>query len=204
MKITTVIFDLGGVLVDWSPEYLYLDIFNGDKTKMRWFLNNICTSEWNEMQDAGRPIKEATEILVDKYPDYERLIRLYYQEWEIMLAGAIQESVNILTKIKNSKEYRLLALTNWSAETFPIAEKRFEFLDDFEGVVVSGIEKTRKPFQKIYDILLKRYDLSAENCVFIDDNEDNIRMAQKIGMQGILYRDSLSLVKDLEALEIRF
>jgi 2-haloacid dehalogenase len=148
MKITTVIVDLGGVLVDWSPEYLYLDIFNGDQTKMRWFLDNICTSEWNEMQDAGRPIEEATEILVNKYPDYENLIRLYYQDWEKMLAGPIQESVNILTKIKNLKDYRLLALTNWSAETFPIAQRKFEFLDDFEGIVVSGIEKTRKPYQK--------------------------------------------------------
>ena len=204
MKISTIIFDLGGVLVDWNPEYLYLDLFNGDQTKMRWFLDNICTSEWNEMQDAGRPIKEATEILVHKYPDYENLIRLYYQDWEKMLAGPIQESVNILTKIKNLKEYKLLALTNWSAETFPFAQRKFEFLNDFEGIVVSGTEKTRKPFQKIYDTLLDRYNLKAENCVFIDDNNDNICMAQEIGIHGILYRDSASLIKDLEALQIRF
>lgn len=202
INITTIVFDLGGVLVDWSPEYVFQGVFNGDQVKVDWFLNNICTSEWNEKQDAGRTLQEATELLVSRYPQYESWIRIYYDKWEDMLAGPIQETVDLLKKLKTDNKYRLLALTNWSAETFPIALERFEFLKLFEGIVVSGDEKTRKPFPKIYEILLNRYQINPENCLFIDDNFDNITAARKFGIYGIHYNSSLQLKEELSRMKI--
>ena len=122
-KIDTIIFDLGGVLVDWNPEYVYQKVFEGDQEKVDWFLNNICTSGWNEEQDAGRSWQEGTEIHINKHPDYETWIRIYYSQWEDMLKGVIQESEALLNRLKKNNNYRLMALTNWSAETFPIAQK---------------------------------------------------------------------------------
>ena len=133
----TIIFDLGGVLVDWNPEYVYLNEFDGDRKKMNWFFDNICTSDWNEEQDGGKLIKIATKERIKLFPEHEKLIKMYYGRWEEMLKGEIIESVNILKKLK-SKNYKLIALTNWSFETFPVAIKRFDFLKLFDGIVVSN------------------------------------------------------------------
>ena len=202
--IDTIIFDLGGVLVDWNPEYVYRDVFEGDQDKVNWFLNNICTSDWNVQQDAGRSLQEATELLVKQYPEPEKWIRVYYDRWEEMLSGAVEETVALLNKLKVDNKYRLIALTNWSAETFPIAIKRFEFLKLFEGIVVSGEEKTRKPLPKIYEILLDRYQLSPKNCLFIDDNFDNIKAAEKLGIHSIHYTSPLLLKEELQKINISF
>jgi len=196
-NINTIVFDLGGVLVDWNPEYVYREVFNGDQEKVDWFLNNICTSDWNEEQDAGRTLREATENLVSQYPEYEDWIRIYYDRWEDMLGGVIQETVDLLDNLKENNRYRLIALTNWSDETFPIALHRFAFLQNFEGIVVSGAEKTRKPFSKIYEILIDRYKLTPENCVFIDDNLENIRAAEKFEIRGIHFKSARQLKKEL-------
>ena len=117
-KIDTIIFDLGGVLIDWNPEYVYREVFNGDQQKVDWFLKNICTHEWNVEQDAGRSIQEATDLLVNQYPAYEEWIRIFYDRWEDMLGGEIKETVTLLNKLKRNNDHRLYALTNWSAETF--------------------------------------------------------------------------------------
>lgn len=196
-NINTIVFDLGGVLVDWNPEYVYREVFNGDQEKVDWFLNQICTSDWNAQQDAGRTLREATEILVNKHPEYEEWIRIYYDRWEDMLGGVIQETEEILNHLKKNNGYRLIALTNWSAETFPIALERFAFLQQFEGIIVSGTEKTRKPFSKIYEILLDRYQLTPENCVFIDDNLENVKAAEKLKINGIQFKSAQQLKKEL-------
>jgi len=196
-KIDTIIFDFGGVLIDWNPIYVYLKVFKGDKVKTDWFLNNICTSEWNIEQDAGRSMKEATDLLVAQHPQYEDWIRMYYDKWEEMLSGSIEESVKVLKSIKNSNNYRLYGLTNWSAETFHIALKRFDFLHWFEGIVVSGEEKTRKPFKEIYEITLNRYNINPDTTIFIDDNEANIEAASQIGLQTIHFKSPQQLVKSL-------
>src|SRR5690242_10888629 len=133
-SIDTIVFDLGGVLVDWNPKYLYSQIFSEEK-EMVDFLENICTSDWNEEQDAGRSLEEATQFLVAKYPKYIDQIQAYYGRWEEMLKGDIPGTVEILKKLKDSSKYRLYALTNWSIETFPIALNRFPFLQWFEGIV---------------------------------------------------------------------
>jgi len=163
--ITTIIFDLGGVLIDWNPEYLYRKVFK-DESEMKHFLEKVCTPEWNEEQDAGRTLAEAIDFLLKEYPEHEENIRLYYNRWEEMLAGAIEGTVKIFEKLKETKKFKIYALTNWSAETFPIALEKYQFLGWFDGVVVSGTEKKRKPFPEFYQILLDRYNVKAEEAIF--------------------------------------
>ena len=203
-KIDTIIFDLGGVLIDWNPEYVYREVFNGDQQKIDWFLNTICTHEWNVEQDAGRSIQKATELLVAQYPEYEEWIRIFYDRWEDMLGGTILETVTLLNKLKQANNHRLYALTNWSAETFPVALQRYEFLQHFEGILVSGEEKTVKPFPKIYEILLERYQINPLLSVFIDDNLENVEVAKKFGIKGIHFKSTQQLREELTNLGVQF
>lgn len=200
-KIESVIFDLGGVLIDWNPDYVYRTIFN-DETKMREFYNEVCTSEWNEEQDAGRGLKEATEELVARFPADEKNIRAFYDRWEEMLKGEIEGTVKVLKKIKDKNSVKLYALTNWSAETFPVALKRFEFLQWFDGRLVSGEEKMRKPFVEIYELLLKRFNINPATAVYIDDNERNLKTPSELGMHAILFKSPSQLEEELKALSI--
>ena len=201
-KIDTIIFDLGGVLIDWNPEYVFLDVFNGNREEMNWFFDNICTHDWNENQDAGYPIEKATEERVARFPAFEELIRLYYGRWVDMLGGPIHETVDVLDKLIKSNKYKVVALTNWSHETFPIALEKFEFLHWFEGIVVSGEEKTRKPFKEIYNITLDKFNIVAENSIFIDDNLRNIEAANQIGINGILFQNANKLIEELKTYNI--
>ena len=187
MKVKNIIFDLGGVLIDWNPEYVYLDVFKSNRKKMEKFFDEVCTFDWNENQDAGYPIANATEDRIALFPEQADLIKMYYGRWEEMLRGSISGTVSILKKIVSNNEYRVFALTNWSAETFPIALKRFDFLHWFEGIVVSGTEKTRKPFPEIYETTLERYDLKACESIYIDDNERNVAAANQLGIQTIKF-----------------
>ena len=201
MKIKTIIFDLGGVLVDWNPEYIYLKEFNGDRIKMRWFFDNICTSSWNEQQDGGKLMKEATKERVKLFPKYKRLIEMFYGKWEEMLKEEISGTVKILRDLKRNN-YRLIALTNWSAETFPIAIKKYKFLKLFEGIVVSGEIKMLKPFKEIYDFTLEKYNLDPKECVFIDDRLDNIQGAVRCGINGIQFESPEKLINELKKLKV--
>ncbi|MGB5419701.1 HAD family hydrolase [Algibacter sp.] len=201
-KIDTIIFDLGGVLIDWNPEYVFLDEFNGNREKMQWFFDNICTHDWNENQDAGYPIERATEERVALFPEHEKHIRMFYGRWVEMLGDAIQGTVKILEAFIKSDDYKVVALTNWSAETFPIALERFEFLHWFEGIIVSGEEKTRKPFDDIYNLTLSRFNIKAENAVFIDDNLRNIEAANNLGINGIRFESPEKLVQQLKTFNI--
>ena len=185
--IKNIIFDLGGVLIDWNPAYVYLDVFEGDRKKMEWFFDEICTLDWNENQDAGYPLAQATEDRVQLFPEHEDLIRMYYGRWEEMLGESISGTVTILKKLIDNPNYRVVALTNWSAETFPVALKKFDFLHWFEGIVVSGTEKTRKPFDDIYQTTINRFNISPESTVFIDDNLRNIKGAETLGINGIQF-----------------
>ena len=203
MNIKTIIFDLGGVLIDWSPEYLYLDIFEGDRVKMNAFFKQVCTMDWNENQDAGYPLSKATEDRIALFPEYETLIKIYYGRWEEMLGEAITGSVQILKKLINDPKFRVVALTNWSAETFPVALKRFDFLHWFEGIVVSGTEKTRKPYPEIYQITLDRFNIAPSETLFIDDNLRNIKGAEAIGINGIHFSTPEKLITDLNNFKIK-
>ncbi|KJD32739.1 HAD family hydrolase [Tamlana sedimentorum] len=201
-QINTVIFDLGGVLINWSPEHVFTSVFNGNAEKAKWFIQNICTLDWNEAQDAGRTIKEANKVLIEKYPEHETEILQYYGRWEEMLLGPIEGTVKILDYFVKNPNYKVVALTNWSSELFPIALKRYEFLKWFEGIVVSGDENTRKPFDEIYNLTLERYNITAENAIFIDDNLRNIEAANKLGINGIRFKSPELLIEQLKSYNI--
>ena len=192
----TIIFDLGGVLIDWDPRYLYRKILKNEE-EISWFLSNICTSEWNDQQDAGRSFKEAVDELLLKHPDWELCIKAWADRWKETIKGPVPETVDILRKIKNKTGHRLYALTNWSAETFPWALENFDFLHWFEGIVVSGVEKTRKPFPEIYQILLSRYKINPAKAVFIDDNIKNVEGAKAVGLNTIHFTSPQNLAREL-------
>jgi 2-haloacid dehalogenase len=194
--IKTIIFDLGGVLIDWNPKHLYRKIIK-DEVEIDKFLAEVCTSDWNEEQDAGRSLAEATETLVKEHPEQEQNIRAFYGRWEEMLGGAIEESVEIFKKLKDSGEFKIYALTNWSSETYPIALRHYDFLGWFDGIVVSGDEKMRKPFIEFYNVLFKRYNVNPTETLFIDDNLRNIKAAEKTGMKTIHFTDPKKLNEQL-------
>lgn len=188
--IKNIVFDFGGVLVDWNPRYLFKDIFKSTD-EMEYFLENICTDEWNLQQDKGRLLSEGTQLLLNQFPEHGDMIRLYYDKWEVMLKSDIPENVEVLTMLKD--KYHLLGLTNWSAETFPIALKRFPFFELFEGIVVSGTEKLIKPDKAIFKLLLDRYQITAKESIFIDDNIHNINAALELGFDTIHIHNNMNL-----------
>lgn len=170
---------------------------------MKWFLTEICPYTWNVPQDAGRLCSEATEEKVAEFPQYKEWIEAYYGRWEEMLGGSLPQTVEILRTLKEKKEYQLLALTNWSAETYPTAQKHFDFLGWFDGVVVSGEEKTRKPFDDIYQILFDRYSVSPSEAIFIDDSKANVEAGQRLGLNAITFNDAEQLREELTAFGVK-
>jgi 2-haloacid dehalogenase len=194
--INTIIFDLGGVLIDWNPRHLYKQLFT-DEAEMEHFLANITTPDWNEEQDGGRSLHDGTELLVQKYPEHEANIRAFYGRWDEMLGDAFHDTLELFRKLKASGQYKIYALTNWSAETFGIAKDRFEFLKWFDGIVVSGDEKNRKPHADFYHILLNRYNVNPTESLFIDDNYRNILAARELGIRGIHFTSAIDLAKQL-------
>ncbi|MGN7866323.1 HAD family hydrolase [Chryseobacterium sp. 22458] len=202
MKIKNIIFDFGGVLMDWNPRYFFKTYFNDDE-KMEYFLENIAQDEWNIEQDRGRSLSEGTEIQVKKFPDWEKEIRAYYDNWTVMLKSDIPQNVDVLRKLKNT-DYQLFGLTNWSAETFPYALENYDFFQIFNGkIVVSGTEKLIKPDPAIWHILLERYDIQAGESVFIDDNPKNIEMAQSLGFVTIHVTPDTNLEQELAGLGVK-
>jgi len=199
MEIKNVVFDFGGVLIDWNPRYLYKELFE-DEDQMEYFLQNVCTPDWNEEQDAGRTLEEATNILLEQFPEHEVMIRKYYDCWEEMIKSDIAANVMVLYQLKDN--YRLFGLSNWSGETFPTAFKRFPFFQEFEGIVISGDEKMKKPDKEIYRLLLNRYQLQAEASVFIDDNAANIKVAQELGFGTVHINNGTDLASELRQMRI--
>jgi len=198
MNTDTIIFDLGGVLIDWNPAYLF-DKLIEDKEKRQYFFQHICTGAWNEEQDGGRSLKEATELLVDQHPEWQEYIEAYYGRWEEMLGGPIPETVDIFRQLKQSGRYKFYALTNWSAELFPIALQKYDFLHWFDGRLVSGEEKTRKPFPEFFQLLMDRFSINKAQAVFIDDNLRNAEAAEAFGLPSIRFESPAQLRTELES-----
>ncbi|HLG41037.1 MAG TPA: HAD family phosphatase [Chitinophagaceae bacterium] len=196
MAINTIIFDLGNVLVEWNPMHVYHNYFDTEERR-NYFFENICTAEWNEMQDEGRSIVEATQELVKKFPDWEQAIRDYYGRWTEMLKGPIHESVEIFRQLKASGKYNIYALTNWQAGLFDIALVRYNFMHWFDGRVVSGEEKIRKPFPEFYQRLLDRYNINPSEALFIDDSLRNVKGAEALGINGIHFTSPGQLKEEL-------
>jgi 2-haloacid dehalogenase len=201
MTIDTLVFDLGGVLIDWNPEYLYNKIIP-DEQERKWFLSTICTPDWNEEQDAGRSLQEATEYLVKKFPEHEKSIRAYYGRWKEMLGGPIHETVEIFRELKDRGKLKLYALTNWSAETFPVALELYDFLHWFDGRLVSGEEKVRKPFPEIYKLLIERFGIDPKHAIYVDDNIRNVLPARDLGFVGIHFRTPALFKEELKRLGV--
>ncbi|QCX53712.1 HAD family phosphatase [Elizabethkingia sp. JS20170427COW] len=199
MNIKNIVFDFGGVLMDWNPRYLYKEIFSNED-EMEYFLNNIATLSWNMEQDRGRSLQEATEILQKQYPKYSKEIALYYGEWPKMLKGAFEKNVELLYRLH--EKFPTYGLTNWSAETFPYAYEHYPFFKLFKGIVVSGEEKLIKPDEAIYKVFLSRYELNANECLFIDDNLHNIEAAQKLGFATTHLPEGEDLEIHLKNLEL--
>jgi 2-haloacid dehalogenase len=194
--VEAVVFDLGGVLIDWNPRYLYRQLFDGDDAAMEAFLTEITTQEWNARQDGGRTWAEAVAELSERHPEQRDLIEAYRERWHEMLGGPIEGTVNVLRELRDA-DVPLYALTNWSAETYPIAREQFEFLGWFRGVVVSGEVRLVKPDAAIFYHLMERFGLEAPSTLFIDDHEPNIRAAQALGIQTIRFRDPAHLRSEL-------
>lgn len=194
--LKNIVFDFGGVLIDWNPVYLYQEVFAKEED-MNYFLEHVCRYEWNILQDAGRSLAEATRILQAQHPEYSEEIAMYYGRWDEMLGGTIEENVKLIKPLK--KKYSIYGLTNWSAETIPIAMERYDFFKDLDGMVVSGDEKIVKPDPQLYRILLERYGIQAGESLFIDDNYANIEIAQQLGFHTIHIVDGVNLEEILKA-----
>lgn len=199
MALDTIIWDLGGVLVDWSPLYVYDAAYFSDPADRDYFFEHICTSDWNERQDAGYSLQLATQEKLREFPDprWRQPILDFYGRWTEMLRGPITETVTLFDLLRSQQRYRFYALTNWSAETFPIALQQFPFLHWFNGRLVSGEEGTRKPFPEFYQLLFSRYQVDPARALFIDDNLRNIKAAEALGLSGIHFTSAAALQHEL-------
>lgn len=199
--IKNIIFDLGAVLIDWNPKYLYRKVFHTEEA-INFFLENVCTGHWNEQQDGGRTFKEAEEVLIKEFPEYEKEILLYYSRWVEMLGGPIHETVETFKELKSLYPDSIYALTNWSAESWPTAVAMYDFLGWFNGVVVSGQEKMKKPDERIFKLICERYKLEPQQTLFIDDNLRNIEAAIEFGIKTIHFISSEQLKNELKLLGV--
>ena len=192
-----LVFDFGGVLVDWNPHHLY-DSYFGSKEKATWFLENICTNEWNSQMDGGKPFCQGVAELSAQYPEYAKDIEAYFNRWIEMMGTEIEGMYGLLQEYK-AKGYTLLGLTNWSSETFCQVKDVYPIFKLLDGMVVSAEEHCIKPSPRIYQILLERFGLNASDCVFIDDRQPNIDGADAVGMTGILFTSAHDLREKLES-----
>jgi 2-haloacid dehalogenase len=194
---TTVVFDLGNVLLDWDPRRLYRRLID-DPVQRDRFLTEICSPAWHNRQDRGRSIVDGTAELQALHPEQSELIGAFYGRWEEMTAGALPATVDIVRELRDAG-VRLLALTNWPRENAP-APARFPFLSWFEGIVVSGAEGMAKPDREIFQLVLDRYAVDAAAAVFIDDTPGHVETARGLGMRGLVFTGAAQLRRDLATL----
>ena len=177
------LFDLGGVFFDWDPNYFFKDIFDNVEER-EYFLTEVCNDDWNIQQDAGRTIKEAEAVLIPKFPQYEKEIKMYYKNHRNMIIGTFNASIKVLDKLKK-QNYECYVLSNWSAETFVGMTDDYPFLQLFNGLLISGEDKLAKPDAAIYELAISRFNLIPQETVFIDDKLENIEAAKKLNLNTI-------------------
>lgn len=198
IRRSIVIFDLGGVLLEWNPRHLYRKLIL-DEAEREHFLTEVCHPDWNVRQDAGRSFAEAEAEAIARHPDKAELIRAWLPRFDEMIPHAIQGTVDILERL-HARGVPLYALTNFSGETFRPTRKRFSFFDRFRGIVVSGDEKMLKPEARIYRLLCERYAVDPRQAVFIDDSPKNAEGAGAVGIHGIHFQGPERLERDLVSL----
>jgi 2-haloacid dehalogenase len=186
----------GGAVIDWNPRYLYRKQFNGNETAMEKFLGAVCTLPWNAQQDAGQPFANGCGSLKRLHPDKAKLVDAWFERYEEMLGGEIPGTVDILRELR-SRSVPICALSNWPAETFPIAVNRFECLSWFNGVLLSGQVKVLKPDPRIFEIFLNTFRIEPSRAIYIDDTSENFEMAVKLGLRAVMFRDPAGLRMEL-------
>ena len=200
-NFTTVVFDLGGVLVDWNPRYFYRKLFRGDDAAMEDFLTNVCTPHWNEQQDGGRTFAEATALLKKEHPHKAELIDAWLPGYPEMLKGLIPGTTEVLAELK-AAGVRTYALSNWSAETFHYALERFDFFNLFDGRLISGDVKMMKPDPRIFQLLFEKFEIDPTQAVYVDDVLKNVEAARRLGMNAIHFTGAEGLRRELMRLEV--
>ena len=198
--IKNIIFDFGGVLIDWNPLHLYNKYFN-DEAKAQWFIDNICKMDWNVQMDAGKPFSEGIAELTAQYPEWADAIAAYRQRWVEMIGGPIPGMLEFIQKLKIAG-YHVYGLSNWSWETLSTIIDDYPFFKELEGAIISGLEFVIKPYPEIYQLLLTRYNLKADDCLFIDDNIANVHGAENVGIHGLQFVGIEQLEKDLQKMGI--
>jgi len=199
--IKAIIFDFGGVLLDWDPRYLYQRFFPDQPQVMENFLRDIDFYMWNARQDEGRSFAVGIAELSAQFPQYGHLIQAYYDHWEDSVAGSINGTVAILQRLKQ-KGFPLYGLSNWSMETFPRAKQDYPFFEWFDDILLSGEVKVNKPHPAIFNLLLTRINHTAPECVLIDDSQANIEAAKKLGFVAILFTTPENLQTELQSLNL--
>jgi 2-haloacid dehalogenase len=207
MAIKVVVFDLGGVVFDWNPEYVYEELIPDDEER-RWFLTHVCKMDWVIQQDGGQTIADGTAALIAEFPAHEKLIRTFYERWHHMLRGTLDDGIALFERLE-AAQMPLFSLTNWSAETFPYALENYPFLNRFRDIVVSGRVKLVKPDPAIFAEMIKRIrvqfpDIQPGELVFIDDNQKNAQAATDLGWHGIHHTSAESTERRLQSLGIEF
>ena len=197
--LETVVFDLGGVLMEWEPRRLYRTMFDGDEEAMEHFLATVCTPAWNDELDRGLPFTTAVGRLIAEFPQYAEPITAYRTRWEEMLGPPLDDAVAVLRDLR-AAGVPVYALSNWSAETFPVARRRFDFIEWFDGVLISGEAGVTKPDPRIFAELCRRFGLDPSRSVFVDDRADNVEAARRYGLTGVLFVSGVSLRAELSAL----
>jgi 2-haloacid dehalogenase len=198
-QITAVAFDLGGVLIDWNPRHLYRKLFGGDEAGMERFLADVCGPECNARLDAGLPLARGVAELVAAHPDQAELITAYELRWHEMLGGAFEGTVAILRELRFAG-LRTYALSNWSAETFPGTRPLYPFLEEMDGILISGEVRVGKPDPAIFRLFLARFGLTAQSTVYVDDNQPNVTVAAELGMVAVRFTGAPQLRSDLRGL----
>lgn len=199
VKISAVIFDLGGVVIDWNPAYVFRDMFHGDEARMDWFLTKICPPDWNGQQDAGYPIALATEERVALYPAWEKEIRAFYGRWLEMIGDPIPGTYELMQDLI-AAGLPLYALSNWSAELFPLVADRIPAFKLFKKIFLSGEYKMIKPDARFYETALKEIAIPREALVFTDDNAVNIEASNKLGLKAFRFTTADTLRADLRSI----
>jgi 2-haloacid dehalogenase len=198
--IQAIIFDFGGVLLDWDPWYLYQHHFS-DRQAMESFLAEVNFFDWNAQQDKGRAFATGIAELTAQFPSHTNLIQTYYDRWEDSISGSIPGTVEILYKLKQ-QGYPLYGLSNWSSETFPRATQKYPFFQLFDDIILSGDVKLLKPDPAIFNLLLSKTGLSAHECLLIDDSQPNIDAAKELGFATIHFISSEHLRTELQMLNL--
>jgi 2-haloacid dehalogenase len=184
-SLDAMVFDVGGVLLDWDPRHLYRKLFS-DPAEMEWFLANVCTPQWHEQHDRGLSTAESCAALAEKWPRYAAPILAWSERGEEMVAGPLPDGVKLLRQVIASG-LPCYGLTNMEAETYPKRAARYDFLRCLTGTVVSGFEGIAKPDREIYELLLRRFGLDAASTLFIDDSPVNVSAAADVGMEAMVY-----------------